>query len=218
MSSTTPDYRPGDVVNGHVLTPQGTWQPVGAPPPHAQPVGAASPQEPKRKRHWVRNTVIGVIAFFVIAGVASAIGDDSDQPADKPAASAPASTEPKAQEPAEQPAVEEQPAQAPQPEMTLAQENAVDSAEDYLDYSAFSKKGLIEQLSSEYGDGYSRKDAIFAVNHIDVDWNEQAAMSAKQYLEYDSFSRQGLIDQLESPYGEQFTHAQAVYGVNRAGL
>jgi hypothetical protein len=101
---------------------------------------------------------------------------------------------------------------------TVSQENAIESAESYLDYGAFSEQGLIDQLSSKYGEGFPKADAIFAVNHIQVDWNEQAAKSAREYLDYSSFSRQGLIDQLESPYGEQFTHAQAVYGVNQTGL
>jgi hypothetical protein len=43
------------------------------------------------------------------------------------------------------------------------------------------------------GDGFSKKDATFAVNYIDVNWNKQAAKAAKNYLEIQSFSRQGLI-------------------------
>lgn len=108
--------------------------------------------------------------------------------------------------------------EAPKPEYTASQENAIASAVDYLDYSAFSRVGLIDQLSSKYGDGFPKADAVFAVNHIKVDWNQQAAASAKDYLDYSSFSRQGLIDQLESEYGDQYTHAQAVYGVNQTGL
>jgi hypothetical protein len=101
---------------------------------------------------------------------------------------------------------------------TAGQENARRSAESYLEFSAFSRKGLIQQLSSEYGEEFSKADAIYAVNHIDVDWNEQAAKSAKNYLDNSAFSRQGLIEQLSSEYGESFTHAQGVYGVNAAGL
>jgi hypothetical protein len=104
------------------------------------------------------------------------------------------------------------------PDYTTAQENAIASAVDYLDFQAFSRTGLIGQLSSEYGEGFSKADAIFAVNHIDVDWNVQAAAAAKDYLDYQAFSRTGLIDQLSSEYGDGFTHAQAVYGVNQTGL
>ena len=77
---------------------------------------------------------------------------------------------------------------------------------------------MIQQLSSSAGEGFSRADAISAVDHIDVDWYEQAAQAAKQYLEQQSFSRAGLIQQLESSAGDGFTHAQAVYSVNQTGL
>lgn len=63
-------------------------------------------------------------------------------------------------------------------------------------------------------EGFSTEDATFAVDFLDVDWNEQAAKSAETYLSYSSFSRQGLIDQLEY---EGFTHDQAVYGVEKVG-
>ncbi|OBB19761.1 hypothetical protein A5761_00655 [Mycolicibacterium setense] len=99
-----------------------------------------------------------------------------------------------------------------EPASTVSQRNAVRAAKDYLDYSAFSRQGLIEQL--EYED-FSTADATFAVDSITVDWNEQAAKAAKAYLDYSAFSRGGLIEQLEY---EGFTPAQAVYGATAAGL
>lgn len=110
------------------------------------------------------------------------------------------------------------PTPAPESNLTLEQQNAIDSAKSYLEFSAFSRRGLIQQLSSSAGEGFPEDVAIFAVDSLDVDWNEQAAKSAKSYLETGSFSRTGLIEQLESPAGEGFTHAQAVYGVNQTGL
>lgn len=99
-----------------------------------------------------------------------------------------------------------------EPASTVSQHNAVRAAEDYLDYTAFSRQGLIQQL--EYED-FSTADATFAVDNITVDWNEQAAKAAKAYLDYSAFSRGGLIEQLEY---EGFTPAQAVYGATAAGL
>ncbi|KRF32492.1 hypothetical protein ASG94_18315 [Nocardioides sp. Soil805] len=96
--------------------------------------------------------------------------------------------------------------------MTPGQENAMASAENYINMTAFSHKGLVEQLVFE---DYSEADAIYAVNHIKVDWNEQAAKSAKNYLDMTAFSRQGLIDQLVF---EGYTPEQATYGVNQTGL
>lgn len=95
---------------------------------------------------------------------------------------------------------------------TMSQQNARDKAADYLEYSAFSRTGLINQLAFEK---YSTADATWAVDHMTVDWNEQAAKKAKDYLEYSSFSRAGLKDQLAY---EGFTPAQAEYGVSKTGL
>ena len=67
--------------------------------------------------------------------------------------------------------------------ITLAMENALGSAEDYLDYTAFSRLGLIDQLSSEYGEGFDLADATWAVDQLGVDWNEQAVKSGRQYLD-----------------------------------
>ena len=104
--------------------------------------------------------------------------------------------------------------------MTAEQKNAYQAAKDYLDFSAFSRKGLINQLSSEYGSNYPKKVATFVVDLLEtegaVDWYEQAERAAKEYLDFSSFSKAELIQQLESEYGSQFTHDQAVKGVERA--
>lgn len=83
---------------------------------------------------------------------------------------------------------------------------------------AFSRQGLIDQLSSPYGGKFSVEDATYGVDAQNADWNAQAAKSAQGYLKTMAFSRQGLIDQLSSQYGGKFTYDEAVYGVNAAGL
>jgi hypothetical protein len=94
---------------------------------------------------------------------------------------------------------------------TIGQKNARESAESYLDFSAFSRQGLIDQLEFEE---FSTEDAEYAVDAVDVDWKEQAAKSAESYLEFSSFSREGLIDQLVF---EGFTQEEAEYGVTAVG-
>ena len=50
--------------------------------------------------------------------------------------------------------------QAPTAKPVSAEEqNAIRSAQSYLEFSAFSRKGLIRQLSSDAGEGYSVKAA-----------------------------------------------------------
>ena len=96
--------------------------------------------------------------------------------------------------------------------LTPGQKNAVKSAESYLKFKGFSRLGLIDQLIYEK---YSQEDATFAVDNVQVNWNDEAAQSAKSYLSFKSFSRQGLIDQLVF---EKFTPAEATSGVTAAGL
>ena len=100
---------------------------------------------------------------------------------------------------------------AAEPTETMGQENARNSAESYLEGQAFSRSGLIKQLKFE---GFSKADAVYAVDAVSPDWNRQAAKSAKSYLDGQSFSASGLQDQLEF---EGFTATQAAYGVDKAG-
>jgi hypothetical protein len=99
---------------------------------------------------------------------------------------------------------------------TPGQREALEAAKSYLRSGHFSRAGLIDQLTSSYGEGFSRADAVWAVNHAHANWKAEAVQAAKSYLKSGHFSRAALIDQLESPYGEHFTHAQAVYGVRVA--
>jgi hypothetical protein len=43
---------------------------------------------------------------------------------------------------------------------------AVRSAKDYLSMTHFSRAGLIQQLSSKYGSGYTVAQATYAANHV----------------------------------------------------
>lgn len=98
---------------------------------------------------------------------------------------------------------------------TVEQEEAIEQAESYLDTMPMSRKGLIDQLSSEYGGQFPKKTAVFAVNHIKVDWKQEAFESADSYKNNMGMSKAGIFDQLTSEYGEQFTGAQAQYAVDR---
>lgn len=100
-------------------------------------------------------------------------------------------------------------------EMTSGQENALEAARSYIELSGFSKRGLIKQLSSSAGDGFSKADATFAANNVGADWKQEAVEAAQSYLDMSSFSKQGLIEQLTSSAGDGFTAAQARYAVNK---
>lgn len=101
--------------------------------------------------------------------------------------------------------------------LSRPQKNAVRSAEQYISMTGFSREGLIDQLSSDGGEGYEVADATIAIDSLNIDWNEQAVRSAEQYLDMMGFSCNGLIDQLSSDGGEGYTIDQAAYGAQQAG-
>ncbi|AEO01012.1 superinfection exclusion [Psychrobacter phage Psymv2] len=101
--------------------------------------------------------------------------------------------------------------------MTAQQKNAVRSVKNYIGFAGFSRDGLINQLSSDAGDGYNIDDATIAVDSMDIDFNEQAGKSAKNYISIQGFSCDGLINQLSSPAGDKYTKEQAEYGAKLAG-
>lgn len=73
---------------------------------------------------------------------------------------------------------------------TAAQKNAVSKAKSYLNYSAFSREGLIEQLEYEQ---FSHVDAVYAVDNSGANWNEQAVKKGKSYLDNSAFSYNGFF-------------------------
>jgi Host cell surface-exposed lipoprotein len=100
--------------------------------------------------------------------------------------------------------------------MTGAQQQAVDSAQSYLsEGQGFSKQGLLSQLTSSFGEGFSKSDAEFAINYLHPNWDQQAVNAAKGYLQLGGFSQASLLQQLTSSAGSGFTQAQAEYAVNQ---
>lgn len=94
---------------------------------------------------------------------------------------------------------------------TTGEKNALKAAKGYLNVTAFSYTGLIDQLKY---DGYSDSEAKYGADNCGANWKEQAAKAAKQYLDITSFSRSGLIEQLVY---DGYTQTEAEYGVTQAG-
>lgn len=170
----------------------------------------------KKKSGCLKSVLIAIVVFIALGAVFGG-SEDNANPVDTPPAQEQQSTStpevPSGPTPA--PAAPETPeAPAPEtpaePDLTTGQKNAIRQAENYLDYAAFSRSGLIGQLEYE---GYSTEDATFAVDKCAVDWNEQAAKKAAEYLDFTSFSKSGLVEQLVF---EGFTQEQAEYGANAA--
>jgi hypothetical protein len=103
--------------------------------------------------------------------------------------------------------------------MTDAQQQAVDSAQSYLsEGQGFSEQGLIQQLTSSAGNGFTPAQAEYAISHLQPDWDTQAVDAAKGYMQMGGFSHASLIEQLTSSAGSGFTQAQAEYAASKVGL
>lgn len=108
-------------------------------------------------------------------------------------------------------AKQEEEARKVEEQKKLENVNCIKKAEQYINYAAFSRSGLISQLEYE---GYSSESAEYSVDSLNIDWNNQCAKKAQEYLDYTSFSRSGLYDQLSY---EEFSSEQIEYGLSQVG-
>jgi hypothetical protein len=165
--------------------------------------------------NWTVNTVPGFAPKVVKAVYGQLI------PWIAPAASAPATSAPATSAPATSaPAAPATSAPAAAPAgPTASQQQAIDAAQQYLSLGqGFSYQGLLQQLTSSYGSGFSASDANFAINYLQPDWDAQAVLAAKGYLALGGFSHDSLLQQLTSPDGGGFTYAQAEYALGQVGM
>ena len=99
-------------------------------------------------------------------------------------------------------------------EPTTEQKNALRKAESYAKTMHMSKQGIYDQLTSEYGEGFDKEAAQYAIDNIEWDWNANALAKAKSYRDTMSMSKNRIYDQLISQYGEKFTKEEAQYAID----
>ena len=92
--------------------------------------------------------------------------------------------------------------------------NALKQAESYSKTMHMSKKGIYDQLTSDYGGQFSADAAQYAIDNVQADWNANALEQAKSYQTTMSMSKSAIYDQLISEYGGQFTKEQAQYAID----
>lgn len=168
-----------------------------------------------------------LLSVFLLAFVLvlSACSDDEPEKETPKAEEAPQQDEVKKGEPVEkvdepvepeESEESEESEEASEPVEAVSREfkNALRSAENYITIMAFSEKGLFEQLTSEYGDQYPKDAAQYAMENIEVDYNEQALKAAENYQEIMPMSDKELFEQLTSEYGDQYTKEQAQYAID----
>lgn len=157
--------------------------------------------------------------LFLLAFVVLLVGCSTDKPAEgskEPAVSTSTSTEtskPAEHEGSSNASVE---SKEERPKFTQEQKNALGKAQNYFDIMHMSKAGIFAQLTSEYGEKFSKDIAQFAVDELSktVDWKIAAVEKAKSYFSTMHMSKLSIFDQLISENGEQFTKEEAQYAVD----
>lgn len=56
---------------------------------------------------------------------------------------------------------------------------AADQRANYNDQQHMSKRGQYDQLTSQYGEQFSKKAGLYAVDHVKADWNANALAKAR---------------------------------------
>ncbi len=91
--------------------------------------------------------------------------------------------------------------------------SALNQADSYANTMNMSKKGVYDQLVSEYGGQFSAAAAQYAIDNVKADWNANALAKAKDYQNTMHLSPAAIHDQLTSDSGEKFTQAEADYAI-----
>ncbi len=99
-------------------------------------------------------------------------------------------------------------------EPTIEEKNALAKAESYSSLMYMSKAKIYDQLTSNYGEGFDKEAAQYAIDNIKADWNYNALQKAKSYQSTMNMSKKRIYEQLISEYGEQFTKSQAQYAID----
>lgn len=159
----------------------------------SQEAGGQGVQTMHRK---ITGLAIAAIATVLLAGCGAATDTGSSAGVETPAETQSTGVEPESPAPS-----------TSGPELSVSQQQAMESAASYIESGSFSEKGLAKQLVFE---GFSKKEAAYAAKNVGADYQQEANEAAASYLESGSFSEKGLNKQLVF---EGFTKSQAAAGV-----
>lgn len=162
------------------------------------------------QRVWfARHPILTIILIFLVIGIAGSGNGDSDQSSTTsnptPATESSQATEVKSNE--------DIPATSSVPSVPSEYKSALNKATSYANTMHMSKRGVFLQLTSDYGEKFSKEAAQYAIDNVKADWNANALAKAKSYQDTMSMSPSRIHDQLTSDYGEKFTREEADYAI-----
>lgn len=154
------------------------------------------------KRHPILTTIFGLIGFFVSVGALSSNNQSGNSTIKD------TNVEETSGETGSKETIVEN-----RQDIPAEYKSALNKATSYANTLHMSKKGVYDQLISEYGEKFTPEAARYAVDNVKADWNANALAKAKNYQDQQSMSSAAIRTQLISLYGEKFTEAEADYAI-----
>lgn len=153
------------------------------------------------RRHPILTGVLGLIVFFMIVGAMGSGNKSSNSTTNSNAVDTSSKTEPTAT------------TESKEPDVPTEYKSALNKATTYASTMNMSKKGVYDQLVSDFGEKFSPEAAQYAIDNVKADWNANALAKAKTYQDTMSMSPASIRSQLISANGEKFTEAEADYAI-----
>lgn len=98
---------------------------------------------------------------------------------------------------------------------TTEESNALDKAHSYAENLYMSKQAIYDQLTFDYGEGFTASAAKYAIDHIEgISWKKNALRKARSYQKKMKMSKAAIYDQLIFEYREQFTADEVQYAID----
>ena len=154
------------------------------------------------RKHPILTGILGLIVFFFIVGAIGSSGSKNTTPA--------SNTTTNTNNTNSQPTAT---SVSKEPDVPTEYKSALNKATTYANTMHMSKKGVYNQLVSDYGEKFSPEAAQYAIDNVKADWNANALAKAKTYQDTMSMSPASIRSQLISDYGEKFTEAEADYAI-----
>lgn len=159
--------------------------------------------------------VIGALFVIMVAiGLIVGSGDEKDSADSSGSSQLTISDSPPAAQSTSDP--EPEPEAEPEssaPAVPQEYKNALIKAQTYSDVMHMSRLAIFDQLVSEYGEGFPREAAQYAIDNLVADYNQNALEKAKVYYYQMNMSKDAVREQLVSAYGERFTESEADYAI-----
>jgi hypothetical protein len=154
------------------------------------------------RRHPILTGVLGLIVFFMIVGAFGSGNQSSNS-----------TTNSRSVDDTSSKTEQTETSESADSDVPAEFRSALNKATTYANSMNMSKRGVYDQLVSEFGEKFSPEAAQYAIDNVKANWNANALAKAKTYQDTMSMSPAAIHSQLISDFGEKFTETEADYAI-----